>query len=167
MNDDFAKKYIQPAMMVLRWLEDAILVILFSLMIAMAVLQILLRNLFDTGIVWSDVMVRNLVLWVGLVGAMVATRGDKHININLVARFLPENAKGIADITVKLFAAAICSIAAFYSLRFVKLEFQDGGVAFGQVPTWVCEVIIPFAFAVIAVRFLIMAVIRYICRVNL
>ena len=154
-------------MMVLRGLEDTILVVLFSLMIAMAVLQILLRNFFDTGIVWSDVMVRNLVLWVGFVGAMVATRGDKHININLVARFLPEKAKGIADIIVKLFAAATCSIASFYSLQFVELEFRDGGVAFGKVPTWACEVIIPIAFAVIAVRFLIMAVIRYIRCVNL
>jgi TRAP-type C4-dicarboxylate transport system permease small subunit len=123
----------------------------------MAVVQILLRNFFDAGIFWSDGLLRILVLWVGLVGAMVATRGDKHININLVARLLPEKVKAIADGIVKLFAATVCAVSARYSFHLVQLEYQDGGIAFGVVPVWLCEAIIPMAFAVIAVRYLIMA----------
>ncbi len=156
MIDNSAKRYFESVLTVLYRVEDAILVALFSLMIGMTTLQILLRNFFNAGIVWSDVLVRILVLWVGLAGAMVATRGDKHININLAARFFPENVKGIIDGIVKLFAAAVCAIVAYYAMYFVQLEFQDGVMAFGQVPAWVCEAIIPFAFVVMAVRYFMM-----------
>jgi TRAP-type C4-dicarboxylate transport system permease small subunit len=137
--------------------EDGILVLLLALMISLAVLQILLRNLFDAGIFWSDALLRILVLWIGLVGAMVATRGDKHITINLVARFLPEKIKAIADGIAKLFTAVVCAITARYSFYLIQLEYADGGAAFGLVPIWVCEAIIPLAFTVIALRYLVMA----------
>ncbi len=142
---------------ILHWVEDAVLVGLLLLMIGMSVTQIFLRNLFETGIVWSDVMVRILVLWVGLIGAMVASRQDNHITIDILDRYLPERGKVYANFVVKLFTALICMIAAYYSLLFVQMEFADGGMAFAQVPTWLCEAIIPFAFTVIALRYFLLS----------
>ena len=145
---------------ILHWVEDAVLVGLLLLMIGMSVTQIFLRNLFEAGIVWSDVMVRILVLWVGLIGAMVASRQDNHITIDILDRYLPERAKVYASFVVKLFTALICTIAAYYSLLFVQMEFADGGMAFAQVPTWLCEAIIPFAFTVIALRYFLLSFIN-------
>jgi len=145
---------------ILHWVEDAVLVGLLLLMIGMSVTQIFLRNLLETGIVWSDVMVRILVLWVGLIGAMVASRQDNHITIDILGRYLPERAKVYANFLVKLFAALICTIVAYYSLLFVQMEFADGGMAFAQVPTWLCEAIIPFAFTVIALRYFLLSFIN-------
>ena len=75
---------------VLHRIEDGILVAILSLMIGLAALQIVLRNFFGAGIVWGDMLVRVLVLWIGLVGAMVAARQNKHISIDLVIRYLRE-----------------------------------------------------------------------------
>jgi len=141
----------------LHQLEDAILVGLLLLMIGMAVTQIFLRNLFEAGIVWGDVMLRILVLWVGLIGAMVASRHDNHITIDILDRYMPERAKVYANFVIKLFTALICTIVAYYSLLFVQMEFADGGMAFAQVPTWLCEAIIPFAFTVIALRYFLLS----------
>jgi TRAP-type C4-dicarboxylate transport system permease small subunit len=137
---------------ILHLLEDGLLVGLFALMVGMAVTQILLRNLLGGGIVWGEVLVRILVLWIGLVGAMVASRKGKHISIDVVNRYLPPRAKGIAKAVVELFTALVCAIAAFYSLRLVLADFEDGGLAFAQVPVWLCESVIPMAFTVIALR---------------
>jgi TRAP-type C4-dicarboxylate transport system permease small subunit len=133
--------------------EDGILVGLLLLMIGMAVTQIFLRNLFEGGIVWSDVLVRTLVLWVGLVGAMVASRQNNHINIDIIERYLPPRAKPIVNLIAELFTALICSAMAYFSLQFVQIEFADGGYVFAKVPAWICESIIPFAFAVISLRY--------------
>ena len=57
--------------------------------------------------------------------------------------------------------AAVCSVAAFYTLRFVKIEFEEGGMAFAQVPIWVCEAIIPIAFIVIALRYFMLSIITF------
>ncbi|MDY6790993.1 MAG: TRAP transporter small permease [Thermodesulfobacteriota bacterium] len=141
--------------------ENGILVVLLLSMLLMAVLQILMRNLFESGIVWGDILVRVLVLWVGLVGAMVASRHGNHININILSRYLPERAGSIVKSACEFFTAAVCSVAAFYTLRFVKIEFAEGGMAFAQMPIWVCEAIIPVAFIVISLRYLILSIITF------
>jgi len=136
-------------------IEDCVLIGLLLVMIIVAVAQIFLRNLFNVGIVWGDPMLRMLVLWVGLFGAMVASRFDSHIRIDLLSRYLPSWAGGIARGLVGCFTALTCGIFSYYGFRFVRFEFEDGGTAFGNVPAWVCASIIPLAFSVIALRSLI------------
>jgi TRAP-type C4-dicarboxylate transport system permease small subunit len=160
MKEEPRKSFVERAQMILYRVEDSILVGLLLLMITLAVLQIFLRNLFETGIVWSDVLVRILVLWVGLVGAMVASRQGNHINIDILDRFLPERAKVVVSFVVEVFTAFICTIVAYYSLQFVQMEFADGGMAFAKVPVWLCEAIIPFAFGVIAIRYVLLSIIN-------
>jgi TRAP-type C4-dicarboxylate transport system permease small subunit len=158
MNEQPRKSFLERSQGIVERVEDSILVGLLLLMIVMAVLQILLRDLFATGIVWSDVLVRILVLWVGLVGAMVASRQGRHINIDIMDRYLSERAKIVARFVVEIFTALICLIAAYYGLRFVQMEFSVGGRAFAKVPSWLCESIIPFAFIVMAVRYILLSV---------
>jgi TRAP-type C4-dicarboxylate transport system permease small subunit len=158
MNDQFSKSFLVRFQRIIYRVEDSILVGLLLLMIVMAVLQIFLRNVFAAGIVWSDVLVRILVLWVGLLGAMVASRQGKHISIDIMDRYLSERAKIIAGSAVEFFTALICFIAAYYSLRFVQIEFSFGGKAFAQVPAWLCESIIPFAFLVMALRYVLLSI---------
>ena len=160
MKEEPRKSFVERAQMILYRVEDSILVGLLLLMITLAVLQIFLRNLFETGIVWSDVLVRILVLWVGLAGAMVASRQGNHINIDILDRFLPERAKVVVSFVVEVFTAFICTIVAYYSLQFVQMEFADGGMAFAKVPVWLCEAIIPFAFVVIAIRYVLLSIIN-------
>jgi TRAP-type C4-dicarboxylate transport system permease small subunit len=134
--------------------ETGVLVLLVLAMIFMAVLQIFLRNVFDTGIVYSESLVRVLVLWVTLIGAMTAARRDKHIRLEVLMHYLPQRRQSIAKIATELFTAAICFIVGYFGFRFVVLEYQDGGIAFAGVPHWVCESIIPFSFFVLGSRYL-------------
>jgi TRAP-type C4-dicarboxylate transport system permease small subunit len=140
----------------LNLLEDAILVSLLTAMLVLASAQILARNFFQVGIIWGDILVRVMVLWVGLVGAMVAARRNQHISIDIVSRLLPQRVKKAANAVVNLFAAVVCGIVAYYSLRLVRLEYLDGAVAFGAVSTWTLESIIPLSFGVMALRYFIL-----------
>lgn len=162
MKNKSDNSYFKQVQSLLYRVENGILVAALLSMLGMAVLQILMRNLFESGIVWGDILVRILVLWVGLVGAMVASRKGNHINIDILSRYLPKQAKNTIKSAVELFTAVICSVAAFYTLRFVKIEFADGGMAFSQVPIWVCEAIIPIAFIVIALRYFTLSLITFL-----
>jgi len=153
--------HLERIQVVLHRIEDSLLVAILILMIGLTALQILLRNLFGGGIIWGDILVRVLVLWIGLVGAMVATRQNKHISIDLVARYLPKVFSLPVKAVVELFAAVVCALAAYYSFIFVYAEFYDGGTAFGKVPVWVCQAIMPLGFGVMALRFLIMSLIKF------
>lgn len=161
MNNKHDHSYLKQVQAFLYRVENSILVVLLLSMLAMAVLQIFLRNLFEGGIIWGDILVRILVLWLGLVGAMVASRKGNHISIDIVSRYLPKRGRDVVNSSMEFFTAAVCSIAAFYTLRFVKIEFEDGGMAFAQVPIWVCEAIIPIAFIVIALRYFILSITNF------
>jgi len=134
--------------------EDGILVLLLSAMIALAGTQIVLRNLWDTSIGWGDPLLRVTVMWVGLLGVMAASRDDNHITIDLVSRFLEGRAESVTRIITGLVSAIVCMVLAWHGMRFVLFEREDQTIAFASVPAWWCELIIPIAFGVMALRFL-------------
>ncbi len=127
-------------------------------MIIMAVVQIVMRNLFSSGIIWADSFVRITVLWLTLVGAMVASRNGKHIAIDGLLQTLNEDLQLWVRRFTDTFAAIVCLVVMYFSFVFVRLEYEDGGLAFENIPVWLCESIIPFAFLVIGLRYLISAI---------
>ena len=69
----------------LHLLEDTALIFSLLVMLCMALLQIVMRNFFESGFLWAESFLRVLVLWVAVLGAMVATRERNHINIDPVS----------------------------------------------------------------------------------
>ena len=139
---------------ILHGLEDLLLALLLSSMIGIAAVQVILRNFFDGGLFWGDGAVRVLVLWVAMIGAMVASRNDEHIRIDIAGRFLPPQLARHSKRLVNLFVAVILGVFAWYSYQFVLFEYEDGTIAFGQVPAWICETVMPITAAVMCVRYL-------------
>ncbi|GMR07770.1 MAG: C4-dicarboxylate TRAP transporter small permease protein DctQ [Gammaproteobacteria bacterium] len=133
--------------------EDGLLVIMLSTMIVVASVQILLRNVWGTGLGWADPLLRILVLWVALLGAMVATRENNHITIDILSRYLPRRGKQLSQLITNLFTSIVCGILAFHSARFVIQDYAAEVSAFYAIPAWLFELIIPIGFAVICLRF--------------
>jgi TRAP-type C4-dicarboxylate transport system permease small subunit len=133
--------------------EQTLLVVLLSSMIFVAFSQIVLRNLFATGLTWGDALVRNLVLWVGFIGAALATKEGNHINIDVVSQWMPSLGKTIIAGITHLFSFLICGLMTFASLKFIKNEVQMGNVAFLGIPSWIPEIILPITFILMAFRF--------------
>ena len=136
----------------LRWLEDALLVALLGSLVLLASLQIVLRNVFDSGIIWGDPLLRVLVLWVGLLGAMVASRDDRHITVDVLSEALPPRGLALARTLTNLFTASVAGVIAAHASRFVAMEYEAGASAFAQLPAWPFEAILPLAFGVISLR---------------
>jgi TRAP-type C4-dicarboxylate transport system permease small subunit len=144
--------------------EDGVLVAFLMGMLALAGAQILLRNLFDVGLVWADPLLRQLVLWTALIGAMVAARKGQHIAIDLLSRWLPAKAVGLARIATDVFTTAVCWLLAFHGARLVAMEWQAGPGATGAVPAWLGLVIVPVGFGVIGLRYLVLAYLELVDR---
>ena len=144
--------------------EESLLVIILLCTIIFAVAQIFLRNFFHSGIPWGDSLVRILVLWLGLIGAMIASRNHRHIKIDILSRHLnPTNQIRLRRFT-DIITATVCFIIAWYAFTFVKIEFKDGLIAFENVPVWITEVIIPYAFFTMAIRYLLSALLPHIAQ---
>ena len=138
--------------------EDALLVFLLSAMIVLASTQILLRNFLDSGFVWIDPLLRVLVLWLGLIGATVATRNNRHIRIDLLSKFFSRNTHRLIQSIIGQVSAWTCLVVAWYGFKWIQMDYVDGVTSFAGVPAWLLEVIIPVTFALIGLRYLTMSV---------
>ena len=139
----------------LHLIEKGILALLLTSMVLLAALQILMRNVWDSGLPWVDPSLRTIVLWLAMMGAMAATRDHSHIRIDLLTRFLPHSWKCVNDRITDLFAGLVCSLLAWHGGRFVYFEWQDGTRVFGDIPAWQAEIIIPIGFTIMSLRFLL------------
>jgi len=155
VNEDLRQKPSNRLLRLLYLVEDSFLVLLLSSMIILAVSQIVMRNFFSGGVSWADPLLRLLVLWVGLAGAMVATRQDHHISIDVFTRIMPPRLQLATRILSDCFSALVSAILAYHAARLVQMDRDSETLAFAQIPSWWCELIIPLAFTVIALRYLV------------
>ncbi|MEJ2762202.1 MAG: TRAP transporter small permease [Gammaproteobacteria bacterium] len=136
-------------------IENMLIVVLLTGMIGLAGGQILMRNLWNMSVPWGDPLLRVSVLWIGMFGAMAAARHDRHIRINVLQRYLPVRFADISRMITELFSALICGLVSYYAVHLVMLDKGAGVRAFAGIPSWVCELIIPIGFGVMALRFLL------------
>lgn len=143
-----------PAVGACRWLrlvarsENGLLVLLLAATIVLAAVQIVRRNVFEAGLVWGEPLVRLIVLWVGLTGAVVASRIDRHIHVNVLARLLPARFQHAARAySTDAFTRLVCAVVAWHAARFVAAEYPAETEAFDGVPVWVAAFICPRASA--------------------
>ena len=131
---------------------------MLAVVLGTAVVQIVLRNFFDSGIIWADGFLQVMVLWIGLVGAVAASRDDRQITVDVLTRFVSPRFRPWLRVVTDLFTSGLSGTLAWHAWRLVKEEKLGGMTAFGSVPLWVCEIILPVAFGLIALRSLIFAV---------
>ena len=139
-------------------IETIVLVIVLTIMVLLAFVQVILRNFFDHGLLWGDIFLRHLVLWVGFIGASLATRDEKHINIDLFSRFLPARWKPLPKLITYFFAVFVCWFLTDAAYTFVIDEMTIGTVAFNEVPAWYLQIIIPVGFFIMMLRFFVLSI---------
>jgi TRAP-type C4-dicarboxylate transport system permease small subunit len=137
-----------------RGIENTLLAGLILTMILLSFLQVLLRNLADAGFVWIDPLLRHLVLWVGFLGALLATRSGRHINIDALSRLLRPAATRVTGLMTNLLASVICLLLTNATFKLVLGERLAATTAFLGIPVWMLQVIMPVACFGMAVRFL-------------
>jgi C4-dicarboxylate transporter DctQ subunit len=133
-------------------LEVGVIAVLLLALVFLGCMQIFLRNFFHSGVLWADPLMRHIVLWLGCLGAALATTRVRHINIDVFSRLVPQRYRGYRRAVVY----AATAVAAFFlgvaALRLVLDERAFGDVAFGAVKTWTVETVLPFAFFLISYR---------------
>lgn len=151
-------RFIKQIENLLEKMETLTVTVLLSLMILISFSQVILRNVFQEGFLWADIFIRQLVLWVGFIGASLAVREAKHISIDFLPHFLPATWKRLIQFVVNLTAGMVSAFLAWAAWRFVEFEMEGSATLFFDIPVWIFQVILPYSFCVISARFLMKAV---------
>lgn len=132
--------------------EEKVLCLLLATMIILACLQILLRTVFSSGLLWIDPLLRYLVLWSGLLGAVAATTQNKHIALDIFGSRIPPALDPWISLVTQLFSSLAAAGLAWAGWIFLLGEIQDHGDGPLTLPLWFWNSIFPLAFSLIACK---------------
>jgi TRAP-type C4-dicarboxylate transport system permease small subunit len=126
---------------------------LLLVMVFLSALQILLRNAFDSGILWIDPLLRHLVLLLAFAGALLATGRKRHVQINVLGRLVKGRAQRAVGAAVAAVSGAICLALAHAGLQLVADEIAYGETLFLGVHSSLVAGVFPVSFLALAWRF--------------
>lgn len=134
-------------------LERVLVVLLLSGLLGLGLLQVMARNVLASGLFWADELLQHMVLWLGFLGASLATREQRHLGIDVLTHFLPTRWQlwlGLCTNTAALVIGLLLVQAAW---GFVRSEYTGGLVLSFGAPAWLAQSIVPLGFGVITLRF--------------
>ncbi len=164
--------------------EDGVLAIALLLMALIPVVELIGRTWFASGISGATEYLQHLTLWIGFLGAMLATREGTHLQIATAAHWLPPRIGRVAVYLTACISVAVCAALFAASVQLVVAEapglppwtakvipgfvqrwlepfglFESGGLSRvgGWIPVWIAETVMPFGFAIMAIRFILRA----------
>lgn len=138
-------------------IENFFLVVTLLVLLLFAFLQVVLRNLMDSGINWADIFNRLLVLWVAVFAATLAAKEDKHLSLEMLTKFLPERVKPVVGVFVNLFVIVVTAFLTHAAYLFFKdqIEFESTDLLFQGVPKAYFSIVFPIGFGLICFRYVV------------
>jgi TRAP-type C4-dicarboxylate transport system permease small subunit len=135
-------------------------VFLLAWMVVLALLQLLLRWTGLQGISWADIQLRQLLLWLALLGGVLAAAENRHIRIDAIEHYLSGKMKFIIQRLVSTIAAACSGFLGYLSFSFIisekNADVMLDSLFFGTTtPIWIVELIIPISFWLMALYLLV------------
>lgn len=135
-------------------LEEGVLALLLAFMTLITFVQVVLRYVFNSGLVWSLEATTYSFAWLLLIGISYGVRTHAHIAVDLLTNRLPKNTQRLFG----LLAAALCILYAglmFYgSFVLIDRMYMLGNHARDiAIPKWLLTGIMPVGFALLAFRF--------------
>lgn len=145
-----------PVLRLLEKGEEVLLCLLLAAMITVACLQILLRTFFSSGLMWADPLLRYLVLWCGLLGAVLATSKGKHISLDLINNKLSPTIRSWVSVTTYLFCIIVSLGLTWAGWIFLQNEIEFSSPGPLSLPNWLWNTIFPVAFGLITIKYTIL-----------
>lgn len=126
-------------------------------MAVLPVLDLIARTAFHKSVPGTSGIVPNLTLWVGFLGAMIASREKKHLTISTGIQFLPPLYQKIAAIVASVVSTAVCAGLTWAGWRFIQEERASTTMIGDWLPIWIAESILPISFGVMTLQFILQA----------
>ena len=141
---------------IFRWIdriERVLLTVLVTGMVGLSALQILLRNIWHTGLNWVEPLLGMALLWLTMLGALAAAGMGRHLAIDLAAALLPRRGSAWLARATSLFAAIVCVLLAWAAGRYVGFQREMDITLLLGAPVWKYYMVIPVVFWLMAIRF--------------
>lgn len=137
-----------------RFAENIVLSLALTVMMAMPLVEAVMRRVLHTGIAATVAVVQHLTLVVGMLGAAVAARENRMLALSTLGEKLTGRWKAVGGWFAGGWGVAVAVILCGAGIQFVQAEKEFPKLLTPGVPVWWVQSILPLGFGVIALRML-------------
>src|SRR5207244_3920802 len=105
------------------WLMTAI----FAIMSGLPLIEIVLRKTIGQGIPSSSQIVQHFTLWAGFLGALLASREDKHLSLSTAELLPPGAPRRISRFFTHVVAGGVTALLCAASVKVVLADSEGTG----------------------------------------
>lgn len=142
--------------MVLRFLdrcEEHLTAALLAAMTLLAFTQVVLRYVFDSGLIWALEANTYLFGWLVLIGLSIGVRSNSHIAVDFLAERLSARGRQVVALLAVGLSLAYTALMFYASWTLIVQLRLFGSLAHDiPLPRWVLLLSLPFGFALLALR---------------
>lgn len=143
-----------------RWnkLEEILIGSLLATMVIITCFQVILRYLFNSGIVWGLEATSYAFLWMVLLGLSYGVRTNSHIAVDVLVRWLPGKTSRLI-LLVSVGLSLIYTLTMLYGtyVYIERLYFLEIHAQNIPVPKWLLSSCLPIGFLLLSLRLLELA----------
>ena len=136
-------------------LEEGIMAFLLAFMTILTFIQVVLRYVFNTGLLWSLEATTYSFAWLVLIGMSYGVRTRAHIAVDLITSHLSPSVRRMVALLALLLCIVYCVLMFYGSYIFVDRLYALGNMARDvPAPKWLLTIIMPISFVLLAFRFM-------------
>jgi TRAP-type C4-dicarboxylate transport system permease small subunit len=140
---------------VMRWIravEDGALSVAMFGVIALPLLEALLRSVFGTGITGASSFVQHFTLFIGMLGGALAARESKLLSLASASTVLKGKWRVMGRTIGHGVGAAVTGFLLFASVSLVQQEIEGGKTIAYGIGTWMLQLVMPLGFLMLVWR---------------
>lgn len=134
-------------------LEEYLTAALLAAMTLLTFTQVVLRYVFDSGLIWALEATTYLFGWLVLIGISMGVRRNSHIAVDLVSAKLPPGPRRAVALIGTLLCLFYAALMCYGSWTLVGQLKSFGSLAHDiPLPRWILLSSLPLGFALLALR---------------
>jgi C4-dicarboxylate transporter DctQ subunit len=133
--------------------EEALIAGILGAMTILTFVQVVLRYLFNIGILWALEADFYLFAWLVLIGLSYCVRTRAHIGVNAAVSLLPPRAQRMVGLLVVALALVYAGLMLYGSSVYIeRMKIIDVEAEDIPVKRWILSLCLPIGFALLFVR---------------
>lgn len=144
----------------LRWLIAAAVIVFYSYMAVVVLLQVLGRYVFNYSIDWSTETATFAQIWMILLAAGIAMRRQLHVGVDVLVTAFPRSLQRLFLVITVVLCLWFLWVAIQGSFRLIKVGFIQTSPAL-SIPMWLPYLSLPIGLSYFAFEFILAMVKRW------
>ena len=140
---------------ILRDAEKIICAIIFLAMTLLGFANVVVRYASNYSLAASEELLTNGFLLLTIFGAAIAARTGDHLAVTLVYEAVPRAIRKLMLLFATALSVVLLAASAWFTWELLTNQISSGLRSYAlQIPAWYYSVALPFAFALVIVRYI-------------